>query len=113
MTRVISAGYEDVKQLRKLNRSEANCQMIYDSFLPRCITDAYLLELDGRTAGYGAVSNKYDAGRLIEFYIFPQHRALALPLFRELLSASNAYRRANQHAAPISPPARLRRQCFS
>jgi hypothetical protein len=43
----------------------------------RGLADRYLVQVDGRVAGYGAISNKYDKGRLIEFYTLP---AFAVPL---------------------------------
>lgn len=84
------AEYQDVEAMRGLYRQELNCQIIHDSFLPRGLADPYLILAHGRIAGYGAVSNKYDKGRLIEFYTLPQARSLALPMFRELLAASRA-----------------------
>src|SRR5687767_13432221 len=84
------AEYQDVETMRGLYRQELNCQIIHDSFLPRGLADPYLILLNGRLAGYGAVSNKYDKGRLLEFYTLPQARRIALPMFRELLSASQA-----------------------
>src|SRR5215471_7933836 len=87
---VLRAEYQDVKSMRDLYRQELNCQIIHDSFLPRGLADPYLILLNGRLAGYGAVSNKYDKGRLMEFYTLPALRSLALFLFRELLAASQA-----------------------
>ncbi len=59
--------YSEVENLRELNRQELNCQIIRDSFLPRGLADPYRILVDGRLAGYGAVANKYDKGRLVEF----------------------------------------------
>src|SRR5262249_31757741 len=80
----------EVEALRELYRHEAHCQIIHDSFLRRGLADPYLILADGRIAGYGAISNKYDKGRLMEFYTLPAFRPQALPLFRELLAASQA-----------------------
>jgi GNAT superfamily N-acetyltransferase len=88
--KVRRAEFQDVEAMRGLYRQELNCQIIHDSFLPRGLADPYLILVDGGLAGYGAVSNKYDKGRLIEFYTLPQARPLALPMFRELLAASHA-----------------------
>jgi hypothetical protein len=79
-----------VKDLRELYRQDLNCQIIRDSFVPRGLADPYRILVDGRLAGYGAVANKYDKGRLVEFYTLPQTRQAALPICRELLAASNA-----------------------
>jgi len=87
--------------MRDLYRQEMNCQIRYDSMLPRGLADAYLLLADGRVAGYGAVLNRYDRGRLTEFYTLPHLRAAALPLFRALLEAGRAEAVAAQTNAPL------------
>jgi GNAT superfamily N-acetyltransferase len=84
------AEYRDVEPLRPLCRQELNCQIIHDSFLARGLADPYLIIVNGRVAGYGAVSNKYGKGRLMEYYTLPHVRDMALPMFRELLAASQA-----------------------
>src|SRR5215831_19319338 len=84
------AEYQDVEAMRGLYSQELNCQIIRDSFLSRGLADPYLILVEGRIGGYGAVSNKYDKGRLVEFYALPHTRSLALPMFRELLTASQA-----------------------
>lgn len=80
----------DVEALRDLYRQEANCQIIRDSFLARGLADPYLILVGGQVGGYGAVANKYDKGRLVEFYTLPHARGLALPMCREILGASEA-----------------------
>jgi len=87
---VRKAEYEEVEVMRGLYRQEADCQIIHDSALVRRIADPYLILLDGRVAGYGGVWNKYSEGRVMEFYTLPHLRALALPMFLELLGASQA-----------------------
>lgn len=57
--------------------------------------------MEGRTAGYGAVLNKYDKGRLTEFYTLPHARGIALPMFRELLAASQATHIEAQTNSPL------------
>jgi GNAT superfamily N-acetyltransferase len=84
------AAYQDVEGLHELYRQEANCQIIHDSFLTRGLADPYLLEVNGRLAGYAAVGNKYPQGRLMEFYTLPALRAFALPMCREVLAFSQA-----------------------
>jgi GNAT superfamily N-acetyltransferase len=84
------AEHNDVEAMRGLYRQEMNCQIIYDSFFSRGLADLYLILVEGRIGGYGAVSNKYDKGRLIEFHILPHLHRHALPIFRELLAASRA-----------------------
>ena len=84
------AEYREVVALRELYRQEANCQIIHDSLLSRGLADPYLILVEGRVAGYGAVRNRYDIDRLSEFYTLPHVRSSALPLFRELLDVSRA-----------------------
>jgi GNAT superfamily N-acetyltransferase len=99
--RVEITEHPTIESMRGLFRQEANCQIIYDSFFSRGLADYYLIQVEGRTGGYGAVSNKYDKGRLVEFYTLPQIRRLALPMFRELLAASHATSISAQTNIPL------------
>ena len=67
--RVRQAEYREVEAMRELYRQELNCQIIRDPFLARGLADPYLILANGRVGGYGAISNKYDKDRLIEFYV--------------------------------------------
>jgi GNAT superfamily N-acetyltransferase len=82
----------EVTPLRELHRREMNCQIVHDSFPGRGFSDAYLLRVAGRLAGYGLVANKHCPETVDEFYTFPAYRAAALPLFRRLLEVSRAAR---------------------
>ncbi|MGI8970144.1 MAG: GNAT family N-acetyltransferase [Dehalococcoidia bacterium] len=82
----------DITPLRELYRQEMNCQIVHDSFPRRGFSDPYLLCVEGRTAGYGLVANRHDPDTMDEFYLFPDYRAAALPLFRQLLEVSQATR---------------------
>jgi Acetyltransferase (GNAT) family len=84
------AEYKDVEALRGLYRQEANCQIIHDSALARGMADPYLILVNDRIGGYGAVWNKHEIGRLMEFYTLPAVRGAALPMCRELLAVSQA-----------------------
>lgn len=95
------ATYKDVESMRDLYRHELNCQIIRDSFLRRGLADPYLLHVNGRIGGYGAISNKYDKGRLMEFYVLPHLRGIALPMFRELLRSSLATHVEAQTNSPL------------
>jgi GNAT superfamily N-acetyltransferase len=95
------AEFKDVQAMRELYRQELNCQIVHDSFLSRGLADPYFVHVDGRVGGYGAVSNKYDKGRLIEFYTVPGIRGIALSMFRELLIASQATHIEAQTNAPL------------
>jgi GNAT superfamily N-acetyltransferase len=99
--RVDRVEYAEVQALRGLYRDELNCQIVHDSFLSRGLADPYLINVDGKTAGYGAISNKYDKGRLIEFYVLPHSRHAALSLFRELLVAGAATQIEAQTNSPL------------
>jgi hypothetical protein len=93
--------FADIQALRDLYRQEQNCQIIHDSILRRGLADPYLILVDERVGGYGGVWNKYDIGRLMEFYTLPQLRASALPMFRELLAASAATQIEAQTNCPL------------
>jgi GNAT superfamily N-acetyltransferase len=83
--RVERTTYAEVQPMRELYRQEANCQIIRDSCLGRGIADPYLIVVDGETAGYAGVWNKYFEGRLMEIYMHLHQRAHAVPIFRTLL----------------------------
>lgn len=99
--RVDRVEYADVRNLRELYRHELNCQIIRDSFLARGLADPYLIHVDGRIAGYGALSNKYDKGRIVEFHTLTHVRSAALPMFHELLATSKATHVEAQTNAPL------------
>src|SRR4051812_10567818 len=81
-----------VRPLRDLYRKEMNCQIVLDSWLGRGWVDAYLLRRDGRVVGYGLVGGVRGDPKdtVTEFYVLPDHRAAALPLFRQLAAVSRA-----------------------
>jgi GNAT superfamily N-acetyltransferase len=83
---------DEIMPLRELYRQEMNCQIIHDSFPRRGFSDAYLIRLGGRIAGYGLVANRHDPDTVNEFYTLPADRAAALPMFRQLLEVSQATR---------------------
>ena len=87
---------EEITPLRELYRHEMHCQIIHDSFARRDFSNPYLIQADGRVAGYGLVAHKYYPDTVHEFYVAPRYRAEALPLFRELLAASEAKRIRSQ-----------------
>jgi GNAT superfamily N-acetyltransferase len=87
--------------MRELYRRELDCQIVHDSFLSRGLSDPYLIRLDGQIAGYGAVSNKYDKGRLNEFHLLPDFRGKMAALFGALLTASKASHIEAQTNAPL------------
>jgi GNAT superfamily N-acetyltransferase len=80
----------EITPLRELHRQAMNCQIMHDSFPRRGFSDAYLIRVEDRIAGYGLVANQHWPETVHEFYPLPDYRAVALPLFRELLEASQA-----------------------
>jgi GNAT superfamily N-acetyltransferase len=99
--RIEPAEYKDVVPMRELYRRELDCQIVHDSFLGRGLSDPYLIRVDGQIAGYGAVSNKYDRGRLNEFHLLPEFRGEMAALFGAQLTASKATHIEAQTNAPL------------
>ncbi len=98
---VCRAEHRDVEAMRELYRQQANCQIIHDSFLSRGLADPYLIVVDDRVGGYGAVGNKHPKDRLMEFYTLPHVRRNALDMLRELLVASQATQIEAQTNIPL------------
>jgi GNAT superfamily N-acetyltransferase len=80
----------EIDALRQAYRAEAKCQIIYDSFLPRWLADAYALSVEGNVVGYGALANRFYPRHIVEFYLDPEYRIDALEFFRELLLVTRA-----------------------
>lgn len=95
------ADYQEIENLRELYRHEANCEIVHDSFCSRGLADPYLILINGRLAGYGAVGNKYPKDQLTEFYTLPSMRPFALPMYRELLAVSQATQVEAQTNMPL------------
>ena len=91
----------EIETMRDLFRQEANCQIIHDKMVGRGLADPYLILVEGRRVGYGAVMNRYDKGRVIEFYTVPGLRSSAPALFRELLKVSEATQIEAQTNMPL------------
>ena len=72
----------------ELYRAEANCQLIRDSHWARGFLNSYAIDVDGQRAGHGAVAERYDKGRVLEFYVFPEFLGVASLLFAEFLRVS-------------------------
>jgi len=72
----------------ELYRAEANCQLIRDSHWARGFLNCYAIEVDGKRAGHAAIAERYDKGRVLEFYTFPDFRGMATRMFAEFLRAS-------------------------
>lgn len=89
---VSEASVDEVTPLRNLHRQEMNCQIVLDSWLERGWTDPYLLRYRGQVIGYGLVGGvRADpVDTIMEYYVLPEHRGAALPLFRQLIQISKA-----------------------
>jgi GNAT superfamily N-acetyltransferase len=87
---VARVDVNEITPLRELHRQAMSCQIMHDSFPRRGFSDAYLIRVDGRVAGYGLVANVHWPETVHEFYPLSDYRAAALPMFRELLEASQA-----------------------
>src|SRR5437667_865309 len=79
-----------ITPLRELHRQAMSCQIMHDSFPRRGFSDAYLIRVEGRVAGYGLVANRHWPETVHEFYPLPDYRAAAPPMFRQLLEVSQA-----------------------
>jgi GNAT superfamily N-acetyltransferase len=89
---IVQVPVAELLPFRELYRQEMNCQIVHDSYHARGFTDSYLLRADGRVAGYGSVAGvqKKTKDVIKEFYLLPVYRAAALPMFRQLIAASQA-----------------------
>jgi GNAT superfamily N-acetyltransferase len=87
---VSRVAVDEIVPLRELHRQAMQCQIMHDSFPRRGFSDAYLIRMGGRVAGYGLVANQHWPETVNEFYVLPRYQVAALPLFRELLEASQA-----------------------
>lgn len=89
---VTQVSLDAILSLRDEYRRAMNCQIVHDSYHARGFTHSYLLRMHGQVVGYGSVTGGPRGLKEIikEFYVLPAHRAAALPLFRELIAASQA-----------------------
>jgi len=80
----------EIQTLRALFLQEANCQIRYDACHHRGWTDSYLLNVNGRTVGYGSVKGQEVADRdtIFELYVTPAFRKQSRDLFIALLIQS-------------------------
>src|SRR5262245_28167995 len=89
---VVKVLSETILPLRDLYRHEMACQIIHDSWTGRGWNDCYLLKSSDDTLGYATVGGVRGDPKdtITEFYLLPNHRAAALPLFRPLIDLSGA-----------------------
>ena len=69
-----------------------NCQIVHDSWHTRGFTQSYLFRLEDQVAGYGAIGGSQGAPKTIvkEFFVRPEYRDRALPIFRHFLTVGGA-----------------------
>jgi hypothetical protein len=101
--RVERREWQELFAQHELYRAEANCQLIRDSHWARGFLICYAIEVDGKRAGHGAVAEKYDKGRVLEFYTFPEFRRIASRLFHDFLMASGPTHIEAQSNVPVMP----------
>jgi len=89
------ASNQDILPLRVRYRAEANGQIVHDSIHARAgWTKSYLLQVDGRAAGFGSIAIAgpwKDKPTVFEFYLLPEARVRAFDLFEALVAASGAH----------------------
>lgn len=78
--------------MREEYRREMNCQIVHDSWHARGFTQSYLLRVEQAVVGYGSVGGapREPKTTIKEFFVLPEQRAAALPLFRRLVAVSGA-----------------------
>lgn len=88
--RVRPTTVPDLASLRERYRSEAACQIVRYSILPRGLADPYLFTAEGEAAGFAGVWSKHFPDRITEFYLLPEFRSFGPRLVRILSEASGA-----------------------
>lgn len=99
--RVERREWRELFAQHELYRAEANCQLIRDSHWARGFLNCYAIDVDGRRAGHGAVAERYDKGRVLEFYVLPEFCTFTSPMFAEFLKTSQATHIEAQSNVPI------------
>ena len=83
---------DGILELREEYRREMNCQIVHDSWHERGFTQSYLFNVAGQAVGYGSVGGSPPNPKTTvkEFFVLPQYREIALPLFRRFAALSGA-----------------------
>lgn len=78
--------------LREVYRRGMNCQIVHDSWHARGFTQSYLFRVADQVVGYGSIGGSQGAPRTIvkEFFVLPEYRDSALPIFRRFLTVGRA-----------------------
>lgn len=80
----------EIGPLRERYRREAGCQIVRDSILPRGLADPYVIEVDGKAAGYAGVWNDHFPRRIMEWFAVPEYRSIGPKLVEALSEISGA-----------------------
>ncbi|MEP6619024.1 MAG: GNAT family N-acetyltransferase [bacterium] len=85
---------ERILGMRDAHRREMSCQIVRDAWHGRGFTASYELLVGDEIVGYGSVGGSPGdpPETLMEFFVLPEHRGMALPLFKQLVAASGARR---------------------
>jgi GNAT superfamily N-acetyltransferase len=84
------ATLDKLRPIREQFVCELDCQFVHYSFFERGLADPYAVLANQTLAAYALVSNKYNKGCLIEFFVAPDFRAQTTRIFGSLLAASGA-----------------------
>jgi len=78
--------------MREEYRRAMNCQIVHDSWHARGFMQSYVLQIGADVVGYGSVGGAPPDPKTIvkEFFVVPDRRAAAVPLFRRLVAVSGA-----------------------
>ncbi len=79
---------ENILPLRDVFLAENKMQIRYNARHERGWTDSYILTIENKTVGYGAIAGKNnftDRDALFEFFVIEESRKIASALFSELL----------------------------
>ena len=94
----------DITNLRHQFLKENPIQIRYEGYHLHGWADYYQLTVDGQAAGYGAVKGLDDLkarDTVFEYFLLPQYRPHARPLFEQLLAASGAPYLESQTNLPL------------
>jgi GNAT superfamily N-acetyltransferase len=84
---------EVILPFRKMFLEENNMQIRYNAVHERGWADMYLLQIDGKSVGYGAIKGRNDLSdrdSIFEFYTTPSVKNENAKLFHELIQVSKA-----------------------
>jgi len=85
---IMPATALELQPWRAAYRNEARCQIIHDGAIGGANADAFTICSDNRVLGYGAIWNKYYPSHLMEFFVAPEHRHLAQPMYKAFIAAA-------------------------